>query len=167
MIRQCAWCGRDLDDAGERMDGAGVSHGICLQCGSRVSEGAGTPIAEFVAALDEPVLLLDADHTVGVVNDPALGLVGKQAGNVLGERAGTVFECENAHLPGGCGPAIHCSGCTIRQAVAHTHLTGEPRRSVRATLRVVDDPDLTDVELVISTVRVGSRVLLQVEDFNA
>lgn len=166
MNRRCAWCGRSLNGTGvEPPADAQVTHGICTPCRHRLTDHAGMPITEFLDSLDEPVLLMDADHTVGMANDPALALMGRSAGEVLGERTGTVFDCENAHLPGGCGATIHCSGCTIRSAVAHTHLTGEPCLSVPATLRVVEDAELTDVALVISTARVDDRVLLKIERF--
>ena len=143
-------------------DGA-ISHGICDGCYDELSDGMGIPISEFVASLDRPVLLMDDEHTIGMANAAALALVRRSDSDVLGERTGTIFECENAHLPGGCGKTIHCSGCTIRQAVARTYLTGEPQLNIPATLTTVRDPGLADVRLVISTVRVGERVLLRVE----
>ena len=165
MYRQCAWCGTSLEGDAVAPDAdarAEVSHGICDGCYDRLSAGTGIPIAEFLESLREPVILLDEEHTVGMLNRAALELLDRP-GSVFGERLGTVFDCENAHQPGGCGRTIHCSGCTIRQAVASTHLTGEPRLAVPATLRVVDDPEPSDVDLIISTLKVGDRVLLRVE----
>lgn len=166
MQRQCAWCGRSLDDVPvEPIHGKKVSHGICGKCHARLGARSGVPISEFVDSLDEPVLLMDADHTIGMANEAALELLGNGGDPVLGERTGTVFDCENAHLPGGCGATIHCSGCVIRHAVAHTHLTGEPRLNIPATIRVVEDAGLADVDLVVSTIRLGGRVLLKVEEY--
>lgn len=167
MRRLCAWCGDSLDEPGVTHEAdAEVSHGICPACHDRLSEGTGIPVAEFLESLTEPVLLMDDEHAIGMVNRAALELLGLPAGEVLGERTGMVFDCENAHQPGGCGKTIHCSGCTIRQAVASTYLSGEPQLGVPATLRVVEEPGLADVDLVISTVRVGDRVLLRVERFD-
>lgn len=164
MDRRCAWCGRSLDGATiEQAPGAEVRHGICSGCHGRLRTGTGVPVTEFIDSMSEPVLLMDADHTVGIINRATLDLLHKETDEVLGEQTGAVFECENAHLPGGCPETIHCSGCTIRHAVAHTHLTGEPRLNVPATLRVVRNADLTDVDLVISTARVGDRVLLKID----
>jgi hypothetical protein len=166
MLRRCAWCGRDLGTvAGSRPTDDRVTHGICPDCRSRLETGTGIPIEEFLASLDAPVLLIDADHTVGMVNSAAEALLDGNGKRMVGERAGTVFECENSHLPGGCSLTVHCSGCTIRQAVAFTHHTGEPKLNVPATLRVVDDADLADVDLLISTARVGNRVLLKVDRY--
>lgn len=166
MERRCAWCGRNLDDgAEERPPDGRVTHGICPQCRAKLETGTGVPIEEFVASLDEPVLLIDADHTVGMVNRAALDRFHGHGESFIGERTGTVFECENAHLPGGCSLTVHCSGCTIRQAVEFTHHTGEPKLNVPATLRVVDDADLNQIELLISTARVGNRVLLKIDRY--
>lgn len=166
MQRRCAWCGRDLDEAKEERSAEGrVTHGICPQCRSRLETGTGVPIEEFLASLEEPVLLIDADHTVGMMNQAVLELLGENGKSFVGERTGTVFECENAHLPGGCGLTVHCSGCTIRQAVSYTHHTGEPKLNVPATLRVVDDAGLNDADLMISTARIGNRVLLKIDRF--
>ncbi|MDX1674507.1 MAG: PAS domain-containing protein [Longimicrobiales bacterium] len=166
MQRVCAWCGNDLDDPGVRHEpDAGISHGVCPTCYDRLTDGMGIPILEFLDSLDQPAFLMDADHTIGMANAEALELFGRRAGQVVGRRTGEVFDCENAHLPGGCGRTIHCSGCTIRQAVARTHLSGEPQLGVPATLRVIRDAAIADAELSISTIRVGDRVLLRVERF--
>lgn len=167
MRRLCAWCGASLDEPGVTHEAdAEVSHGICPGCHDRLGEDTGIPVSEFLESLAEPVMLLDDEHTIGMVNRAALELLGLPAGEVLGERTGLVFDCEHAHQPGGCSKTIHCSGCTIRQAVASTYLSGEPQLSIPATLRVVEDPGLADVDLVVSTLRVGDRVLLRVERFD-
>lgn len=166
MRRVCAWCGMDLDGDGVTVEAdAIVSHGICAECHDKLSEDTGIPVSEFVSSLSEPVVLLDAEHTVGMANYAALKLLGAPATEVLGDRLGSVFDCENAHEPGGCGRTIHCSGCTIRQAVASTNLTGEPKLNIPATLHAVRDPGRSDIELLVSTVKVGDRVLLKIESY--
>ena len=144
---------------------APVSHGICPSCHDELCEGLGIPLGAFLESLGEPVVLMDEEHTIGLVNRAALELFGRPSDDVLGERMGTVFDCENAHQPDGCGRTIHCSGCTIRQAVAATRLTGEPRLGIPATLRVVRDPGIADIDLVISTIPAGDRVLLRIERY--
>ncbi|MFW5946844.1 MAG: hypothetical protein ACOCUW_00015 [Gemmatimonadota bacterium] len=167
MQRLCAWCGADLGTPAEsRLSGA-VGHGICAACYAELDADAGIPIAELLASMEEPVLLVDAEHTIGMANRAALELTDERDATgapdgVLGERPGTVFECENAYLPGGCGRTIHCSGCAIRRAVACTCRTGEPQLDVPATLRVARDPTVVDAKLRISTVGLGDRVMLRV-----
>lgn len=163
MKRQCAWCGTQLGEGADGGPGGGVTHGICPDCYADVNGRAGVPIQEFIASLDEPVFFVDEDHTVGMANAPAVELAGKAPEEIIGERHGTVLECSNAHLPGGCGHTVHCSGCAIRQAIAHTHLTGEAQERVPATLQVVRNPTLADAELTITTRQVGDKVLLKIE----
>lgn len=168
MERQCAWCGASLDEPATRVAADHtVTHGICGECHDGLSTGAGIPVVEFIGSLDQPALLLDADHTIGMVNAAALRLFGDAPGEILGERTGTALDCENAHLPGGCGQTMHCSGCTIRRAVARTHLTGEPQLNRAATVNTVRDTNREAVELVISTARVNDRVLLRIEEIHA
>lgn len=162
MNRICAWCGAVLGEDPDAVRPGEVTHGICPACVRDVSRGGGMPLGEFVEGLDAPVLLLDASHTIGLANDAACRLLGHDPGAVVGRATGQVFDCAHASLPGGCGRTIHCSGCAIRQAVAHTHLTGESLEGIPATIRAVQDPGPEDVELVISTARLGDRILLKV-----
>lgn len=162
MKRICAWCRATLD-AGPPEDDGRITHGICDGCAGELQRARGLPLEEFVERLGAPVLLVDADHTVGLANGAAREVYGSAGAPLVGRRAGDVFECENARLPGGCGRTIHCSGCAIRRSIAHTQATGEPLQRVPATLRTDASQGPGDVELLISTARVGRRILLKVE----
>lgn len=162
--RQCAWCGRDPGDAGLQA-GRRVRSGICASCLVEVAAGTRVPVTELVASRAGPAFLLDADHTIGMVNCRALDLLGKPEEEVLGERTGTALECEHAYLAGGCGLTMRCSGCTLRQSISHTHLTGEPRFNIRATVTLARGAGVRDVRMTFSTARISDRILLEIGDF--
>ena len=164
--RQCAWCGRDPGDAALQT-GRRVRSGICASCLAGVAAGTRVPVTELVASRAGLAFLVDADHTIGMVNRRALDLLGKRADQVLGERTGTALECENAYLAGGCGLTIRCSGCTLRQSIAHTYLTGQPRFNIRGTVTVARGAGVEDVRMTFSTARIEDRILLEIGDFRA
>ncbi len=83
-----------------------------------------------------------------------------------GSRGGDVFGCIYAHLPEGCGQTMHCSACTVRRTVMETHRTGRSQTRVPAHMRQGKPEDVHDVELLISTELVGSRVLLRVDSLD-
>jgi hypothetical protein len=162
MQRICAWCGTllgDLVDSGHREHP--VSHGICDTCVREVEAELPLSLTDFLESLDAPVLLVDPDHTVGAVNSRARAL--ENGRTWIGRRIGPVFECSHAGDPGGCGLAVHCSGCTIRHAVRHTWVTGAPAERVPATLERDPDAGPDDIFMLVSTRRIGSRVLLRIE----
>lgn len=179
MLRRCAWCGFGIDADGGAVaepsgDGAGpVSHGLCRPCERRLVADLGIPIHRFLEGLDTPVTLVEPDTPTLLVdvedggrvtsaNRSALGSIGRN--ETPGDRplVGEVFECANASLPGGCGRTVHCSACAIRRSLEETWESGRPLDRIPATLKPVDgDPD-GQVELEISTRRVGERVLLTV-----
>ena len=121
----------------------------------------------MVASRTVPAFLVDADHTIGMVNRQALDLLHRPADQVLGERTGTVLECQNAYLAGGCGLTMRCAGCTLRQCIAHTHLTGEPRFNIRATLTLARGAGVKDVRVTFSTARIRDRILLEIGSLGA
>jgi len=70
-----------------------------------------------------------------MTNSMALELLGKTESETHGQLGGKVFNCNHAQEPGGCGGAIHCSGCTVRRCVMHTFQIGECQVLVPASLK--------------------------------
>ena len=123
MKKICAWCGTWLIKDGEedvRRTDTVVSHGICRNCLTNVQFQAGVKLQELLDALEAPVVAVDSDVVLKVVNDKARVLFGKTPEAIIGHRGGEVFECAHARLPGGCGRTMHCSGCTVRRTVTDT-----------------------------------------------
>lgn len=162
MERICAWCGTSLGVlSGPRQDGYPVSHGICDACVRDVEAELPRPLSEYLESLDVPVLLINDERTVGASNERARAMENGQPW--VGRRIGPVFECTHATDPNGCGLALHCSGCTIRKVVKETWDTGQARERVPATLVRNPDAGPADVVMLISTRRIGDRVLLRID----
>jgi hypothetical protein len=161
MEHNCAWCGSRLEPGPGPTNR--VSHGICTTCRAGLILDDGVPVLEFIESLDTPTVLVDRTRRVGALNRRATTELAAEPRAVIGRRLGLVFECVHTDGTGECGLSIHCSGCTIRRTVCHTHATGESRNRVPATLEQVRDAGPDDVVMWISTRRVGDRVLLQIE----
>lgn len=162
MERICAWCGTSLGaQTGPREDAYPISHGICERCVRDVEAELPRPLLEYLESLDVPVLLVDSDQTIGASNAMARSMENGQ--EWVGRRIGPVFECAHAIEPDSCGLMLHCSGCTIRTLVNQTWETGTERDRVPATLERNPDAGPDDVAMLISTRRIGDRVLLRIE----
>lgn len=164
MHRRCAWCGRALDPTPPAPhDGELITHGICESCRDTFLLDVGTPLQDFIDTLGAPVLIVEDDTVAVAANQRALELAGKDLEALKGQRLGDVFECANAKLPEGCGRTVHCSGCTIRNSVTHTHDTHEPCLRVPASLKQGPVEEPNPVDLYITTEWVAGKVLLKIE----
>lgn len=161
MKRVCAWCGLVMDPGTRDGSTQPVSHGICERCRAEVQATIPIPLDRFLDALDVPAVLVDEEQTIGAIGRHVAD--DRHDGSAHGRKVGEVFLCAHAE-DHDCGLSIHCSGCTIRQCVHHTFRTGEPREDVPATLVRTDHPQPEDVALLVSTTRVGTRVLLRLQE---
>ena len=72
MKKICAWCGTWLVKDGEediRKTDTVISHGICKQCLKTVHFQAGVKLQELLDHLDVPVVAVDSDVVLKVVNE--------------------------------------------------------------------------------------------------
>ncbi len=165
MKRVCAWCGVDLGDSqSEVMSTRPITHGLCERCAHHMYAQLGLPLAEYIEGLDAPVVVVDGEGVARTANVRARAFLNKDLDQIEGELAGDVLECAYAMLPGGCGGTMHCSGCTIRNAVERTSTTGHSCVRIPATIDFQEDGGTAD--LLISTERAGDVVLLRVEEVN-
>ncbi len=157
----CSWCGRELpggpDEAGK------VGFGICLACAAKLAGDAGMSIQKIIDRFPFPVLVVDEDVTVSVVNKRGQEILGVLPSQARGKRAGELFGCVNSGLPGGCGRSIHCSGCALRRAIMATYHTREPQGHVPATLKRGDPDDPSAVAITLSTSMWGDAVLVKID----
>lgn len=161
MKRVCAWCKKDLGEVpsgvAEERD---ITHGICNECLSNIEFQAGADLSRFLDSLPAPVLVLDKQSRVQMLNRAASDLPGIDHAVHPGTTPGLVFECRHARDPGGCSRAIHCSGCAIRMAIQETAATGRGVVRQPATLTQEDQ----EVRLLITTEKVGGLILLRIDE---
>jgi len=162
MLNLCAWCGTEINST--ETDLHLVSHGICDKCKSNIDFQHGGPLEKFIDTLATPVLVIDGDCNVQMANQRALEILGKTPETIRGFKPGVVFECAYARLPGGCGKTVHCSGCSIRNTVTGTMNTGASVNKFPAYLNRTPKDSINGMDLLISTIKSGSFVLLKVDD---
>ena len=165
MIRICAWCGKNMGAAPSDVHAETIiTHGVCAACLNKLFGEEGVELQVFLDSLAVPVVVVDATVTVKTANRPARALLHKEAPDIEGYKGGDVFECAHAKQPEGCGYTIHCSGCVIRQTVTDTFRSGRSHLKVPACLQNGTPADHEQVNLLISTEKVGGVVLLRMDE---
>ena len=164
MNRVCSRCGEELEPVVTDIHpGFVVSRGLCLKCSHHLLAQRGMPLLQYLDGLSAPVAVVDSEGVLEAANTQLCELVNQELSSVRGKRGGDVFGCEYAGLPGGCGHTAHCSACTIRRAVTETLRTGRSQECIPASLQEGSPGLARPVELLISTERVGSHVLLRID----
>jgi hypothetical protein len=164
MLGVCAWCKAEILCATvDGVDDGRITHGICSVCVVREFGDIGIPLSCFLDTLPMPVAVVDANGIVQLVNHAASKLVGKQQAEARGLLGGDVFGCVYAALPQGCGNTLHCSACTIRNAVMETMNTGKFLHRVPAHLKSGDNDNPVDYDLTITTEKSNGVVLLRID----
>jgi len=116
---------------------------------------------------DAPVILVNRDVRVHDISFEAVGFIGRPLDPILGILAGSAHGCTHAGQPGGCGRTVGCSGCVIRNAVRTTYETGEPVDRCPAVLQQGNPEETRPIDLLISTRKAGSIILVRIEPVDA
>jgi hypothetical protein len=164
MSRNCAWCKAELPGAnGQPVHD--IAHCFCDACRQLFSTPQ-TPksLKQYLDEIDTPVLVMDGDVRVLGFNETARTLLGSRLECCEGRYGGDVLECAYARLPGGCGNTEHCKACTIRRTIGTTHATGASHVNVPAYQDIVTPAGTREVRFLISTEKVGSFVLLRIDE---
>ena len=164
MIKMCAWCNESLgivsNDQEHRDD---ITYGVCEICLAGLLPDEKEQLTVFLDSLPGPVVVVDSRGLIVTANTKALEIMGKEAIDVEGYAGGDVFECAFAELPLGCGKTEHCSGCTIRNTVMDTFLTGESHLKSPAYLMRGDPHKPHLIDLMITTEKVNDIVFLRID----
>ncbi len=156
----CSYCELDMGER-EPFDDPRLTHGMCQECFDAFDDQwSGEQLGEYLDRFEAPVVAVNADGRVIAINHAMGSLADVAPRAAVGLRGGEFLECVNARLPEGCGQTVHCSACTIREALAHTIDTGKPVERRPAVLTRQAGP----VEMLISTTRQGEYVQLVIEE---
>lgn len=164
---QCAWCkeiipGTVFENSDE------VSHGICKPCAQKMFADNPEDIKSFIDNFNIPVALVSTERRVQFINKAAETILNKKSPDIKGQFGGEVFDCIYSSEPEGCGGAIHCYGCVVKNTVLDTAKTGKVHRRVPATLKYLAEKTVnTPAEFYISTWLANELVVLMVEDTSA
>ena len=164
MIRRCKYCNVELDITAYGKTLGADSDGVCPSCINKMDSQEGISLQEFIDNMVMAVVVLDQRGSIQTVNEKAKSLFNNDLFFMRGKSIGRVFECEYALLPGGCGEAVHCSGCAIRIAINETVNSGNPVFRMEATLKKDKLGEPYKIHCYISTRKRGDAVVLQIEE---
>ena len=155
---QCSWCGVEIPPV--------AGQGACARCAADLAADSGMPIQTIIDRFPFPVLVVDEDVTVTVLNRRGREILGVPPSHGERRRGGELFGCVHSLLPGGCGRSIHCSGCALRRAVAATYQSRQDQVHVPATLKTGQAGDPANVSLTFTTSLRGNAVLVKIDNLD-
>ncbi|MDH4161292.1 MAG: hypothetical protein OEW15_01215 [Nitrospirota bacterium] len=164
MTIHCSWCNNEMspNESGRSTDRR-ISLPLCSSCSELLVFQMGVPLQTFIDRLPAPIFVVDNNATVEAANALGYSFLNKKPEDVIKKLGGVVFECAYSRLPEGCGGTVHCSGCAIRRSVYHTFETGESQIEVPATLKYDGPGKSGDINMLISTEKMGEVVLLRID----
>lgn len=158
----CSYCRKTIGKI-EPFNDYTVSHGMCKECYNYYKDQIkGLSLDKFLDRFDAPLLIVDKDGRIVAANKMIENIISGSHRDVFGLLGGEVMECVYARLPEGCGETVHCLACSIRNAVMAAMESGEPQMHVPVTL----SQENKEIEMVISTEKIGSFVRIIIEDVN-
>ena len=123
MKRQCAWCGKGMGQVNSPIKSTSqeISHGICSTCEFHMRASSSImELNEYIEDFPHPIVIADNNRIIINANKLARVALRKDFSPVNKLPAGKVFECKNAHLPGGCGKTVQCGTCKLRKLIMDT-----------------------------------------------
>lgn len=164
MKRVCSWCKTEMGVVQTKdFSETAVTHGICEECLQTYFGPRQVNLMDFLDSLDATVIAVNSKAIVTSANKQAREFLHKESNEIEGFMGGDVFECAFAKLPGGCGNTIHCDGCTIRNTVMDTFLSGNSHLKTPAYLFRGTPEKNQEIQLLISTEKVKEVVLLRID----
>ena len=137
--------------------------GSVWPCADKLFADQAVSLQSIIDKLPIPVLIVDSDVTVSLLNKQAQETLGTSPERAVDRKGGELFDCVYSHLPGGCGRTIHCAGCALRRAITKTYETGEPQVFIPASLKRNDPDDPSSVILTVTTIKRGNLVMVKLE----
>lgn len=119
-----------------------------------------------------PLMIFVVDHDVRIrdLNNAAAKVFGLDKATILNRRGGEVLHCLHSHdVPEGCGRALFCENCAIRNSVTKC-LEGQAVTRRRSKIELMLAGTKKEIELLITASPMPSseepQVLLILEDIN-
>lgn len=116
------------------------------------------------------IFIVDGDVRIRDLNNAAATVFGLDKATFLNRRGGEVLHCLHSHdVPEGCGRALFCKNCVIRNSVTKC-LEGQTVTRRRSKIELVLAGTKTAIELLITACPMPSsddpQVVLILEDIN-
>lgn len=162
MKHICAWCQAEISIQTNEISEKDISHGICENCKIDL-EYKRIKLDDFLNKIPFPVLAVDVEGNVSLMNQQAEQSLQKTNENYKGKPGGDIMECMYSFLPDGCGNTIHCTACTIRNTVMKTHETGQEQQNVVAYQYLKTTDGNQKFEILISTLKIGEVVVVKIK----
>ena len=158
----CATCGVPFDAEQPVAVSGGISGQLCAQCRRTLTNKKGKQLQSFIDIYENPLLIINTKRRIIAANLAAMQALSQDMSKIINSLAGDVISCENARLPGGCGRTQNCRACVINNSVSTTlsgpvEVTGAPAHQT-----IVRDGEHAQQTFLISTQRVGDRIMVQV-----
>ncbi len=160
----CSYCRLDMGEKEPRED-LSKTHSICPDCFEYFSrQWTGFHLTDYLDTFEEPMVIFSPNARVVAYNQSYAKNYLKEDEKTIGVLAGEFLECSHARLPEGCGRAVCCRDCTIRNSIMKTLRTGVSQEKVPALLTTYEDGKPAEKKLLISTERHGPVVRMLIED---
>jgi len=156
----CSYCRKIIGEK-EPINDDSVSHGMCQECYDYYKEQLkGLSLDKYLDRFEVPLLIVDKNVRIVAANKMFENMTGRSHRDVFGLLGGEIMECAYARLPEGCGQTVHCLACSIRNTVMSAMENRELQMHVPVKLR----RESKEIEMVISTEKIGSFVRIIIEN---
>ncbi len=162
MVVECLWCKNELTykDATDRNR---ITHGICNNCLKTVDLSMGKQLIDYVQTCAKPVFIVNEGFTLLYANTEAMKFIDLNVPEIKGNVIGDIFGCVYTRLPYSCGLTHRCSVCTVINAIKETYYNKRNRENVPVSITQLYDNDFVELNMMISTEKVGDVVLMQID----
>jgi hypothetical protein len=156
MNQTCIWCAQKIGNENDSLQRVGTNaHAVCGCCAEHFTLPPSGPLQKHLDRVNVPVLVIELHAgkylITRAVNRKACDWLSKDSREIIQHLSGNVIECAYARLPEGCGSTVFCAACAIKQTIAGTAETWEPRVKAVLTLWRGDPDHPSPIELSITT----------------
>lgn len=165
MEKVCAWCNNSPKSI-EIEENSLNNPFICSSCRQFLSMEQ-IPIEKIIENFNDPIVIIDPEHTVISSNTNASKLLDKfhLTPKNKTNKLGNLLRCPNAELEKGCGKTDQCSSCKIRQAIQDTLHFKQPEKKLKLDLITSDatqENHYKKTSITLSFQKAGAGLLIKI-----